>query len=106
MVPEWVRCTVAAPRGFTMPELIVVVAIVGVIAGLSVPSLWTYVRTAPVRAGAEEMVTVLNGARQLAIQMNTTVCVTNDGIRAQYHVGNCGSAAWTGVGTDAGFSAG
>lgn len=101
MVPEWVRCTVAAPRGFTMPELIVVVAIVGVIAGLSVPSLWTYVRTATVRAGAEEMVTVLNGARQLAIQMNTTVCVTNDGIRAQYHVGNCGGAAWTGVGTDA-----
>ena len=101
MVPERVRCIVAASRGFTMTELAVVVAVLGVIAALSVPTLWTYLRTATLRAGAEEAVTVLNGARQLAIRMNTTVCVSNDGTRAQYRVGGCGAAAWTGVGTDA-----
>ncbi len=84
-----------------MTELAVVVAVLGVIAALSVPTLWTYLRTATLRAGAEEAVTVLNGARQLAIRMNTTVCVSNDGTRAQYRVGGCGAAAWTGVGTDA-----
>lgn len=84
-----------------MTELTVVVAVLGVIAALSVPTLWTYLRTATLRAGAEEAVTVLNGARQLAIRMNTTVCVSNDGTRAQYRVGGCGAAAWTGVGTDA-----
>ena len=83
-----------------MTELTVVVAVLGVIAALSIPSLWTYLRTATLRAGAEEAVTVLNGARQLAIRMNTTVCVSNDGTRAQYRVGGCGAAAWTGVGTD------
>ena len=84
-----------------MTELTVVVAVLGVTAALSIPSLWTYLRTATLRAGAEEAVTVLNGARQLAIRMNTTVCVSNDGTRAQYRVGGCGAAAWTGVGTDA-----
>jgi Tfp pilus assembly protein FimT len=83
-----------------MTELTVVAAVLGVIAALSVPTLWTYLRTATLRAGAEEAVTVLNGARQLAIRMNTTVCVSNDGTRAQYRVGGCGAAAWTGVGTD------
>jgi prepilin-type N-terminal cleavage/methylation domain-containing protein len=101
MVPEWVRRIVVASRGFTMTELTVVVAVLGVIAVLTVPTLWTYLRTATLRAGAEEAVTVLNGARQLAIRMNTTVCVSNDGTRAQYRVGGCGAAAWTGVGTDA-----
>jgi Tfp pilus assembly protein FimT len=84
-----------------MVELAVVVAVLGVIAALSIPTLWTYLRTATLRAGAEEAVAVLNGARQLAIRMNTTVCVSNDGTRAQYRVGGCGAAAWTSVGTDA-----
>jgi prepilin-type N-terminal cleavage/methylation domain-containing protein len=101
MVPERVRRIVVAGRGFTVTELVVVVAILATITAFSVPSLWTYIRTATLRAGAEEMVTVLNGARQLAIRTNTTVCVTNDGTRAQYHVATCGGVAWTGIGTDA-----
>jgi type II secretion system protein H len=101
MVPERVRRIVGASRGFTMIELVVVLAILGIVTAVSVPSLWTYIRTATLRAGAEEMVTVLNGARQLAIRTNTTVCVTNDGTRAQYRVGTCTGAAWTGAETDA-----
>jgi Tfp pilus assembly protein FimT len=83
-----------------MAELIVVVAIVGVLMAVGLPSLWTYFRAARVRAGAEELVTVLNGARQLAIRMNTTVCVTNDATSVQYRVGTCAGAVWTGHATD------
>lgn len=84
-----------------MTELAVVLAILGVLTAISVPALWTYLRRAALRAGAEEVASVLNGARQLAIRMNTTVCVSNDGTRASYHVGDCHTAAWTGIGTDA-----
>ena len=101
MVPERVRRIVGAPRGYTVTELTVVVAILAIVTAISVPSLWTYVQGATLRAGAEEMATVLNGARQLAIQMNTTVCVTNDGTRVQYRVDRCGGVAWTGAETDA-----
>jgi len=71
MVPQWLRRSVAAPRGFTMAEMVVVIAILAILAAVSVPSLWAYVRTAALRAGAEELVAVLNGARQLAIRLNT-----------------------------------
>jgi prepilin-type N-terminal cleavage/methylation domain-containing protein len=101
MVPGGVRRIVAAPRGFTITEVVAVAAIIGLLTAVSAPSLWTYIRTARLRAGAEEMVSVLNRARQLAIGMSTTVCVTNDGATAQYRVGTCAGAAWTGVGTDA-----
>jgi prepilin-type N-terminal cleavage/methylation domain-containing protein len=88
-------------RGFTLTELVVVVAVLGIVMAVSAPSLWTYFRSAALRGGAEEAVTVLNSARQLAIRLNTTVCVTNDGTIAQFHVGTCAAATWKGPGTDA-----
>jgi len=84
-----------------MTELLVVIAVIAVITAVSVPTLWTYFRTAALRGAAEELVTVLNGARQLAIRANSTVCVTNDGTRVQYHLSTCGAATWKGPGTDA-----
>jgi prepilin-type N-terminal cleavage/methylation domain-containing protein len=90
-----------APRGFSLAELAVVLAIIGLLALASIPTLWTYLRAAALRAGAEEAVAVLNGARQLAIRLNTTVCVRNDGTWLQYRVGGCGATVWTGAGTDA-----
>lgn len=101
MVPERVRRIVAqAGGGFTMAELVAVVAILAIVSALSLPTLWTHIRTATLRAGAEELASVLSGARQLAIRTNATVCVTNDGTVAQYRVGSCEGPAWTGVGTD------
>jgi prepilin-type N-terminal cleavage/methylation domain-containing protein len=102
MVSERLSYIVGGSRGFTMVELTVVLAIVGIISTISIPMLSTYLRAATLRAGAEEAVAVLNAARQLAIRTSTTVCVRNDGTRMRYHVGSCGVAPWSGSGTDAG----
>jgi Tfp pilus assembly protein FimT len=83
-----------------MAELIVVVAVLGVIMAASAPFFLSYLRASAVQAGAEEMRTILNGARQLAIRDNINMCVTNDGTRVQYRIGTCGGAVWTGPGTD------
>ena len=88
-------------RGFTMAEILVVVAILGILIGLAIPTAWTWFRAAALRGAGEQTVTMLNGARQLAIRMNTTVCVTTDVNGMQYHVGTCAAAAWTGAGTNA-----
>ena len=87
-------------RGYTMTELLVVIAIIAVTVGVSIPTLWTYYRSAALRGAAEQTVVQLNGARQLAIRMNTIVCVTIDTTGMQYHTGTCGAAAYTGAGTD------
>ena len=80
-------------------ELFVVIGLIGVLTAISTPFLLSYVRTSALRAGAEELVTVLNRARHLAISNNRSVCVTNVGTRVQYRVG-CGPTVWAGTGTD------
>ena len=83
-----------------MIELLVVVAVMAITIGVAIPTLWTYYRSAALRGAAEQTVALLNNARQLAIRMNTTVCVTTDTTGMQYHVGTCAAAAYTGAGTD------
>src|SRR5215475_2486186 len=81
---------------FSMAELVVVVAVIAILTAASAPFFLSYLRTSTLRAGAEEMATVLNRARQLAIRDNTSMCVTSDGTRAQYRVGTCAGTVWTG----------
>jgi Tfp pilus assembly protein FimT len=83
-----------------MIELVVVVAIIGIIMAVSTPVFLSYWRTSTLRAGAEELAAILNSARQLAIKENATVCVRRNGSRVRFHTPACGGAAWTGVGTD------
>jgi prepilin-type N-terminal cleavage/methylation domain-containing protein len=70
--------------GFGMAELLVVVAVIGVLVALGTPYAMTYLQGAKVRAGAQELATVMSGARQLAIARNTNVCVTLQGTAATY----------------------
>jgi type IV fimbrial biogenesis protein FimT len=101
VVPERIRRDIVNARGYTLTELLVVVAVIAITIGVSIPTLWSYYRSAALRSAGEQTVSMLNGARQLAIRQNTTVCVTVDTTGMQYHVGTCGAAAWTGPGTDA-----
>src|SRR5207249_8609983 len=89
-------------RGFTLAELMVVLAIVGALATLVTPALSSYARTATLQAAARELATSINLGRQIAISRNTTVCVevaTATNIRLR--TGGCGGQIWTGPGTDA-----
>jgi len=88
-------------RGFTLAELMVVLAITGVLATLVAPTLLSYARTAALQAAARELATSINLARQIAISRNTTVCVE---VAAPTHLrlktGGGGGTVWTGAGTD------
>ena len=89
-------------RGFALAELIVVLAIAGVLATLVAPTLWSYARTATLQAAARQLAASINLGRQIAISRNTTVCVevaTASNIRLR--TGGCGGEVWTGPGTDA-----
>jgi prepilin-type N-terminal cleavage/methylation domain-containing protein len=92
-----------AQAGFSAAEVLVVIAIVGALALVSIPTLISYWRAATVKGAAEELVAGLSNARQLAITRNRTVCVELvGGTQYRFWLGPCGAGTiWTGPGTGA-----
>ena len=86
-------------RGFGLAELIVVLAVIGLLAALAMPSMLGYWRSATISAGAAEMASILNRGRQLAIAQNGNVCVQVSGISVRYRTVSCAGTIWTGTGT-------
>jgi Tfp pilus assembly protein FimT len=88
-------------HGLTLAELLVVASVIAITVVLTIPMLLTYWHASTLTGGAQELMTILNGARQLAIRQNTNVCVERSGSTVRYRVGGCGGTVWTGPGTDA-----
>jgi type IV fimbrial biogenesis protein FimT len=87
-------------RGFTATELLVVIAVIGIIAAVGVPAFVSYLRAATLKGGAQELATILNQGRSLAIAQNTTVCVNQSASKVQFLTGGCSGTVWKGPGTD------
>ena len=87
-------------QGFGMAELIVVVAVIGLLAALAMPSFLTYWRSSALSAGSAEMASILNRGRQLAVSQNTSVCVQVSGTSIRFRTVSCAGTIWTGTGTD------
>lgn len=61
--------------GFGLTEFVVVIAITGVLVSVTVPMVLSYYRNAQNTTGAQHIRTLLNQARQIAIDQRTFVCV-------------------------------
>ena len=96
--------------GFTLAELVMVIAVIGILAVMAVPSYLRYLRAAGLKSGAQQVVTLVNQARQLAIKENSKVCAKMSSATQMTYVrksdGSCvgsglESGPWIGAGTDA-----
>lgn len=94
------RRPVSAESGFTLVELLVVVAVIGIVTAVTTPAFLTYAQAAKLKGGAQELATILNQGRQVAITKNTTTCVTQGANKVRLRIGTCTGTIWTGVGTD------
>ena len=86
-------------QGFGLAELIVVVAVIGLLAALAMPSFLTFWQSSALSAGSAEMASVLNRGRQLAISQNTSVCAQVSGTSVRFRTVSCAGTIWTGSGT-------
>lgn len=89
--------------GFSLTELIVFMAVVGVLSVMTVPFFVSYYQAAAARADVQVVITLFNQARGLAIKQNDTVCVTlPTNSQMALRLSNCAGVVWTGPGTDVG----
>ena len=90
--------------GFSLVELSVVVAMIGILAILAGPQFMSYWRTSATTAAATELATVVNRARQLAISGNQLYCAEVNGTSMRYRSNSNAACTagtiWTGTGTD------
>lgn len=87
--------------GFSLAELLIIVAVIGIVSVLATPAFISYSQAARLKGGAQELATVINQARQVAITRNTTSCVLQGANKVRIAVGGCAGTVWTGAGTDA-----
>jgi prepilin-type N-terminal cleavage/methylation domain-containing protein len=62
-------------RGWSLAELLVVVAVIAILSAVAIPLFITYMQSSNVRAGAQETRTVMNQAKQLSITCRQNVSV-------------------------------
>ena len=70
-----------------MAELAVVMAVIGILGALGIPLVFSYLQNAKVKAGAQELATIISAGRQMAITRNANVCVALTGTSAVYRIG-------------------
>jgi Tfp pilus assembly protein FimT len=94
-------------RGFSLTELVVLMAVIGIMTAVAFPYFLSYMRAQETEGAARELVTLLNQARQLAITRNISHSVQVDTTppgRVRFCSGTTlpcpGGSVWTGPGTD------
>ena len=88
--------------GFSLTELIVFIAVVGLLSVMTVPFFVSYYQAAAARADVQVVMTLFNQARGLAVRQNDTVCVTfPTNSQMALRLSSCAGAVWIGAGTDA-----
>jgi type IV fimbrial biogenesis protein FimT len=86
------HCRRRLAAGFTLPELLIVIAVAAILAVIAIPSLVNTVQTNRVDAAANQFVATLSMARSEAVKLGCTVNVTSG---PSLPIGNWGNGGWT-----------
>lgn len=92
-----------ASRGFTVIELVLVIAIAAIVLAIAAPQFLSYYGSATSTAGVQEMRSALYRAKQLAITIRQNICVVvipGPTPAYQFRQGDCAGVPWVGPGTD------
>lgn len=104
-VTRRLRSSLICTDGFSLAELLVVLGVIGILAVISLPILVDVLQAQQTKGAAQELVTLLNQARQLAIATNSRYRVEIDTVnnRLRFAQSTDGGATYNpqiGAGTD------
>ena len=98
MIDNWKRrCTTA---GFTIPELAVTIAVIAILASLTIPFILAASSALTASRGAREIQAALIQARTLALSTRQNICFQPVAGGFSFLQGSCAGAAWVGPNTD------
>ena len=89
-----------ADAGFSLPEMLVGISVLGVLATVALPTAWTLFPAASTRGAAREVQAALYQARMVAIQTRQNICLQAVPGGVQLLQGSCAGAAWIGQDTN------
>jgi len=97
------RSLCKSAAGFSLVELVLAIAVLGILTATSIPFFVSYYRTMQANAGAQQVAAMVNQAREMAIQQAVYVCVqVSSTTQIRFYLNNtCTGTAWIGAGTDA-----
>ncbi|CBE70079.1 MAG: type II secretion system protein GspH [Candidatus Methylomirabilis oxygeniifera] len=85
--------------GYTLVELMTALAVIGIVSMVATPLFMTFLRAMETRGASQELATVLQQARELAIARNTNYQINVNGNQLQFWDTST-NQAWVGPGTD------
>ncbi|MGH7415172.1 MAG: pilus assembly FimT family protein [Candidatus Rokuibacteriota bacterium] len=90
--------------GFSLVDLIVAMTICGILVAVGVPLFIGYYRAAQLTTGAQQVRTLINQARQLALQEKGPICIQVPAPTQlrYYRNGTCTGSPWVSSVTDSG----
>ena len=95
------RLVPRSERGYTLAELLIVLAIIAIMSFIAIPFLLTYIPTATVNYAARELQSGLNRAKFMAVTTRQPVCVQPATAGYQFFQNTtCTGTPWSGAGTD------
>jgi type II secretion system protein H len=90
---------VRSEKGFSAAELLVGIAIIGIMAAIVVPWWLSYWPSATVQGAARDLQAGLTQAKMRAITTRQDICVQVAAGGYRFLQGGCGGGAWIGAGT-------
>jgi type IV fimbrial biogenesis protein FimT len=89
------------PKGFTLIELMVTIAIAGVLVGVAIPSFTSVISSSRLNTSTNELITALNLARSEAVKRSQSVTVRQVDANSFTHSGD--TANWAGANWEDGW---
>jgi type IV fimbrial biogenesis protein FimT len=81
--------TIRKDKGFTLLEMMTVIAIIGIVSAIAIPNFYSYAAGMKLRSASRDLYSTLQDTRMKAIRQNTRWAVRFNGT-ASYQVIDCG----------------